>query len=336
MERRISATNRGFTLIELLVVIAIIGILIGLLLPAVQSVREAARRTQCMNNMRQLGLAIMNYESAHKALPPSRSGLPATPSTPVDLAISSAIGNGVTAHQSWMTLILPFIEQSNMSDRYDYKLEWFNSTNLAMVQTPVSTFLCPSSPGGNRFDPYHVYNAAAGDYGSINEVKKKVFTDVLGVVDPGPAARDGVLSRWNKNPLRNILDGTSNTFMLAESSGSPDVYVKRKLMTATDFAAYTDDKVVFYAGRYTFVDGVGWADPDRGFSINGATDSGLSPYGPKMMNAINASECFSFHATGCNFVRADGSTEFVAATIDTKVFVAKCTRAGNEVISDSN
>lgn len=332
-------TKQGFSLIELLVVIAIVGILIGLLLPAVQSVREAARRTQCLNNLRQLGLAVMNYESAFKYLPPSRTGLPTAPTVPVDLAISASVGNGISAHQSWLTLILPYLEQSQLADIYDFKKSWFDETppspatnNLTVTSTPVATFQCPSTPGTDRKDVYHVYNAAAGDYSSINEVKPKVYTQVLGISpSPPQSARDGVLSKWMRNPLRNVLDGTSNTLMLAECSGAPDVYVKRKLMTSADFALYTDDKVVLAGGKYVLADGTGWADPDRGFSINGATDSGLSPYGPRVMNGINASECFSFHPGGCSFVRADGSTEFVAETIDLAAFVARCTRAGGEV-----
>ena len=87
--------------------------------------------------------------------------------------------------------------------------------------------------------------------------------------------------------------------MLGEAAGQPDVYVAHGLMTAADFAAYTDDKVVDLGGRYVAADGIGWADPDGGFSINGATADGLNKYGPKMINAINVSEAYSFHVREC-------------------------------------
>ncbi len=192
--------RNGFTLVELLVVIAIIGILIGMLLPAVQQVREAARRTTCLNNMRQLGLALHNYESALQAFPPSRTGPDENP-IPSDLTNQSG---AVSAFQSWTTLILPYVEQNNLANTFDYKKAWFDnvdSNNITTVSTQVSLFLCASAPASNRTDPYHVIGAYAGDYGSINEVKKKVYTDVFNVDDPGESARSGLLSKFQDNPI---------------------------------------------------------------------------------------------------------------------------------------
>ncbi len=324
--------RNGFTLVELLVVIAIIGILIGMLLPAVQSVREAARRVNCQNNMRQLGLALHNYESAHMAFPPSRLA-PDDQLMPSDVSNSGA----ETAFQSWTILILPFVEQGNLANQYDFNYAWFdaaNSNNNAVISNSLQLFKCPSSPSVDAVDPYHCVGAAAGDYGSINEVKKRVYTQVLNIDDPGKYARSGLLSKFQKNPIARASDGTSNTLYVAECAGQPDVFIAGSRMTMDDFANYTDDKVVNFDGRLCPTDGTGWADPDCGFSINGATADGLNKYGQVMINAINVSEAYSFHPGGACFAMADGSAHFINDSIDAQTFVSLCTRAGGEIVGE--
>jgi prepilin-type N-terminal cleavage/methylation domain-containing protein len=313
--------RRGFTLVELLVVIAIIGILVALLLPAVQSAREAARRMQCSNNLKQLGLALHNYESTFRTMPPSRL-------TP-DIEIEDNTGN-FSAYHSWTALALPFIEQENLQDEVDFDNAWSRLINRAAVSEQLKTHICPSTPGADRIDPHWVVGAAAGDYGSINEVKEKVYTNVLGLPDPGSDARAGVLAKGRENKFRDVLDGTSNTLMIAEAAGQPSVWTSGGRMNPTLFALYTDDKVVNVGNNYYPADGIGWADPDCGFSINGSTADGLNKYGPTMVNAINVSEVFSFHPGGAQVAIADGSVRFIAETVDTRAFVEICTRSGGE------
>jgi len=317
--------RHGFTLIELLVVIAIIAILIALLLPAVQQAREAARRSTCKNNLKQLGLALHNYHDAHRAFPPSRLD--------PKVEIEDNAGNDSSYH-SWTTMILPYIDQGNIYNNMNYNSAWSALVNRPMVSRQIPVFACPSTPGDNRKDPHWVVGAAAGDYGSVNEVKKKVYTDVLGLADPGSNARAGALAKYLPNKLRDVTDGSSNTIMLAEAAGQPNVYVASGPMTPELFARYSDDKITDLGGTYAPADGTGWADPDCGFSINGATNDGLDKYGPRMINAINVSEAYSFHTGGAHFAFADGSVHFLSENIDTRTFVNLCTRAGGEVTGE--
>lgn len=123
----------GFTLVELLVVIAIIGILIGMLLPAVQSVREAARRTACLNNLRQIGLAVLSFHDSRDAFPPARI---ATSNQVLPIFARSAPG-------SWAVYILPFIEQQNLFEEWDFNTRFSRQSEVA-IKTPIDTFLCPT------------------------------------------------------------------------------------------------------------------------------------------------------------------------------------------------
>ncbi len=135
--------KHGFTLVELLVVIAIIGILIGMLLPAVQSVREAARRTQCLNNLRQVGLASINFHDSHGAFPPARISAP-----------RDVLFNRYDGAESWFVRILPFVEQNNLYRQWDLTIDYEKQAEEAL-STPVSTFLCSSR--------HSVDNAVADD-----------------------------------------------------------------------------------------------------------------------------------------------------------------------------
>ncbi|MFG0334479.1 MAG: DUF1559 domain-containing protein, partial [Maioricimonas sp. JB049] len=177
--------GRGFTLIELLVVIAIIAILIALLLPAVQQAREAARRTSCRNNIRQFGLALHNYQSAHRLFPPGVLGTSG----------SRSDGHLLT---TWQTLILPALEQRVLSRQYNFDVRFDDPANAEVVKTTMSVFLCPSQPEDglvdDRYGNSH-YAAAAGTT---------------------PGADDGVLFPLSSTRFRDMTDGTSNTIAIGE------------------------------------------------------------------------------------------------------------------------
>ena len=244
----------AFTLIELLVVIAIIAILIGLLLPAVQKVREAAARMSCSNNLKQLGLAAHNYENAFGKLPPNlivelgaAPGSPGMPGYPYP-GISHA----------WTVNFLPYIEQDNVYKLYDMKFPWLSSpsivpgtpNNQGALQTPIKTFICPSTPGGIDRRATGTYkfvatfpftNLAVTDYatcGSINSGSVTFFgypasttaTQVLGPMRPqlrGAGLALAGLAPSEPIPVVGVTDGTSNTILLCESGRAAELLRRR-------------------------------------------------------------------------------------------------------------
>jgi prepilin-type N-terminal cleavage/methylation domain-containing protein/prepilin-type processing-associated H-X9-DG protein len=313
----------GFTLIELLVVIAIIAVLIGLLLPAIQKVREASARVACMNNLKQIGLGLMNYESAQGGLPPSHtsSNVVSSPYYPYE--------------HSWSAAVLPHIEQTNTFNLYNYKANWNDPVNYTAVRTYLKLFNCPSTPVQPRMDTNISATPSCGDYHAINAVKCFVAIDQFGYImhgcnqsggTPYEVENDprivGALRRDQSTRIVEITDGTSNTILVAEDAGRPTFYNKAR------------DKV----NDAPWKEG-GWADPNGAFSIDGSEPSGrhidgkISP-GDCALNCSNDSEVYSFHNNGAYAVFADGSVRLLAVNMKLGVLAALVTRAGNEPTPD--
>ncbi|HWL09707.1 MAG TPA: DUF1559 domain-containing protein [Planctomicrobium sp.] len=187
--------RKGFTLIELLVVIAIIAILVALLLPAVQQAREAARRSQCKNNLKQFGLAVHNYHDVHKQFPPG--------------GINGAGGLNKACH--WI-MILPFIEQANLYHQFDFSKSLEDPSMYEAKTTPVSVYFCPSLPRSVKVvissPENHSSDGARGDY-AFNHGSRNCFSTA-------PADWDGVSNTNSSVAIHNISDGTSNVFLLGE------------------------------------------------------------------------------------------------------------------------
>jgi prepilin-type N-terminal cleavage/methylation domain-containing protein/prepilin-type processing-associated H-X9-DG protein len=309
--------RRGFTLIELLVVIAIIAILIGLLLPAVQKVREAAARMSCQNNLKQLGLGLHNYQSTTGYFPPGALRSPATGTVTPFYQKFGVTTNGV--RHSWSIFVLPYIEQDNLYRQYNLNADWAAAANQAVRETPVKTFICASSPGGGaRFYQKTVngvvIRAAAGDYGPNNGYGADL--EGLGLVDAS-ADRTGILKVNASYSVPEIGDGTSNTILLSECAGRPDRYQAGRLVSTG-----------------TQLDG-GWADHDNEYIVHGYSADGSTSPGPCHTNCTNNNEVYSFHSGGANHVMADGSVRFIRASMDIRQFVKLVTRNGQEVITDN-
>jgi prepilin-type N-terminal cleavage/methylation domain-containing protein len=332
--RRSDATS-GFTLVELLVVIAIIGILVGLLLPAVQAAREAARRMQCSNHLRQIGLALHNYESAF-------GKWPAESSNPGPAAQFTA------RRGSWMTATLSFFEQDGLFKTFDHRFHWHDPANATAVKTPVAVFHCPSAPDREGFEwtvlvdypngsttmaltPRDFYYGSATDYtniGGIGTQLNAVLPAASRISDP---ANCGVLKSTAVR-LSEVLDGLSNTILVAECAGRPTLYQNgRPIQDGATPKTWSGTSSV----TRPFPTGGVWASHLKGFLVDGAQPDGNTAVRPGTcsINCSNDNEIYSFHASGASILLCDGSVRFVSQSLPIDELAAMISRSGGEVVN---
>lgn len=325
--------RRGFTLIELLVVIAIIAVLIALLLPAVQQAREAARRSQCKNNLKQMGLAIHNYESTFSQIPPTYVAVHNT-ILPGFVGVAGPYDD-LNVH-TYAEYLLPFMEQGPLYNRIDFTAPYFSPVNLPGLQnyTPdnksviasvVPAYVCPSSPApgslleitNNDFGTPIVwktgrmdYSPSCGMWGSATQ---------LAPDEPNPGWFDGAFSNNRPNTkLSAFVDGTTNVMLLFELAGRDDIYRLGKKVTGTTV-------------------GGGWADFNNAENwVAGSTYDGVTQDGPCLVNCTNAGGhgMYSFHTGIVHIVLGDGSVRGLSSNVSGSVVVKLISTDGGGILGE--
>lgn len=292
----------AFTLIELLVVIAIMGVLIGLLLPAVQKVREAAARMNCQNNLKQIGLAMHNYESTHGGLPPRRNLTAGT-------------------RRGWGPPILDYVEQTNLSGSYRLDKDFYAPENAANIGVPLKLFICPSGPGARTVTVHFgavTAVGAAGDYFGPNSFQSNLYGNQA---LSGSTTCTALIDAGNRM-FADILDGTSTTLLVTEQAGRPDFYILGvKQASNTAMSAYNSwgPWAAYQVSRF------------QQFGADGITADG--PGGPCTVNCNNSQGVYAFHPAGANAVFVDGSVRFLARTLHPDILFGIVTCNGGEVLA---
>jgi len=362
---RVVQGHAGFTLVELLVVIAIITVLASLILPAVQAARESARRAQCQNNERQLGLAIHNFIDAYQKFPAS---------------LRPASNNTTAPRYGVLTQLLPYLEATDISDKYDATVSWDAGKNLILGQNPLKFVTCPSTPvDPNRLDcdpsgkaalvnPLYtqwVGCVAISDYAASNgldptligllqaqgfytgvpvDTAKYYYTGSLNAAgQPAwPAQVKGILAVNQPHSIQQVTDGLSNSIAMVESAARPYVY-QNNITLGTDLSV---------AG----LDGGGWIRPASDFTFAASSNSGtvvpaatLTGASISATNGANVfpnytpsagapywgvygtSQPYSFHNGGVQVLFGDGRVQMINSKVSIPVFAALITAAGNSI-----
>jgi prepilin-type N-terminal cleavage/methylation domain-containing protein len=287
--------NRGgFTLVELLVVIAIIGVLVSLLLPAVQSARESARRMSCQNNLRQVALAVHNYHDTNKSFPPAST-------------------NSTLSGSSGFAAILPFIEQSALYSQYDFAKGNSDPANLNAVSQRIKTYICPSC--------FFARKVPSGDC-DANLRAPGTYAFCVGSNDPygvgstgNPQTNGAIMTAGSQlTNFATITDGASNTFLLGETHWGFRDY----LFTSGNCTGQVRGGFSYWSSPYPLA---------TAFSTRG-------PFNPQSMNgdSLRLTNFRSSHPNGVSMTMVDGSVHFVMATIDHAILDGLATRDGGESV----
>lgn len=282
----------AFTLVELLVVIAIIGVLVALLLPAVQAAREAARRMQCSNHLKQIALGIHHYEHAYQAFPPAAVNW-STPGHP---------------NHSGIAFVLPYLEQASIQHLYRMDVPWSHAANKTAIETTLNILRCPSAPHSALYTSDYF---SATQFANSGPARQACLARGI-----QPHHWEGFLQQQTKADFKatithaDILDGLSNTWLYFEDAGRPIHYDQRKQRIGAASKAKDGH----------------WADPEGYFNVHNYCGD------LQMINCSNQNEVFGFHHGGAMFAVGDGSVRFESEQIAPQLFVALFTRAGGDIV----
>ncbi|MFL5340655.1 MAG: DUF1559 domain-containing protein [Gemmataceae bacterium] len=361
--------RNAFTLIELLVVIAIIAILIGLLLPAVQKVREAAQRMKCSNNLKQLALAAMNYESARGELPfnaitKNNSQFPFIPWVQGTIPAPGNSG-GTQGRCSGLVPLLPYVEQNNVYPIYVFNVDWSDPMNVNAIQIKFALFQCPSSPspptplttyatswignGNNTFAP------PTGSGSGVNVLGGPVYPtggkgNSMGwAADYAPATQVKTKKDANgaeiaaANPLLQPVynPNAPSKGAMRQNAGTKIVHIEDGTSTTILYSEAAARHTQYYTrlkngGLNTSITGAIWADSDNRITVTGTSPDGQSQFGtgPCVMNCNNLQgDIYSFHQQGANIAFADGSVKFVRESVTLQALAALVTKSSGEIVS---
>jgi prepilin-type N-terminal cleavage/methylation domain-containing protein/prepilin-type processing-associated H-X9-DG protein len=350
MRTHASTTRIGFTLIELLVVLSIIAVLIALLLLAVQTAREAARRAQCTNNLKQIGVGLHNFESAYAHFPPgfaiSTANLPAAVKNgfvpdriyelPLTFGANWQQNNSVTniiAH-NWVAFTLPYMEQQAVANAYNFQITFCGFTpgagikhaNHTAISTVVNSLICPSSPVGDKvLKAGRASNPATGAqindwYGAISDYAINDAVSVGVTPDFADPSNDrsppwvgsikGVMFGNKLRRIADVTDGLSNTFIVSEDAGRPVRCEFGKILAGGTSS------------------GAAWADYQSEYFTHGVSGERNCH-----TNCTNDNEDYSFHPGGANKLYADGSVRLMKVSTSMRIFARLMSFNGGEVIS---
>ncbi len=298
-----SSGRSAFTLVELLVVIAIIGILVGLLLPAVQAAREAARRMQCSNNLKQVGLALHNYHDVHNSLAPGWADWDGVYSAPTMVR---------SAHVN--VAVLPYLEGGNAEQRYDYDVPWNHPNNIAMANIMPVTYQCPSTPDAGQLGPDgfltsdYTYVRSASDWNAHLGSEHAMFE----------------INHFRR--FRDVLDGLSNTILQYESSGRTQSWVNGR---QTGAPAWWDGRYRAWTGNFN----ANWFYTAE-FTLDPSGGEPLVNWfvGSRIINTHNWNAPYSFHPGGVQISLGDGSVRFLSEHTNIDIINALTSINGSEVM----
>ncbi|WZO98591.1 DUF1559 domain-containing protein [Isosphaeraceae bacterium EP7] len=323
---------RGFTLIELLVVISIIAVLIALLLPAVQSAREAARRMQCTNNLKQIGLAMHNYHSSQDAFPIGRTGL------------GFSYPNCPNANRrTWAFSILPYLEQANVFQTINFTLNFYEWENATVMRVRIGAFNCPSDPGAtitlSASTPQTI--RSNGNYmvnwGNTNWYQDMVVSGVA--TNPFSTPEQPLLVQYQAAPftankangISSMVDGTSNTVMMSEVICCQP---KGDLNSDTDHRGdiWNDDQNCSAFNTFTAPNSL-IPDYVPGYCVG----KDLKPSNPHCLNKDPGyTAARSYHPGGVSTLLCDGSVRFIKSTISLQTWRAIGSMSGGETVSSDS